>query len=284
MQEDAKQKAEADAAAKVAAEAEAKAAAQKKAAEEAERFKLMQEEAKLKAEADAAAKIAAEAEAAIKAAEAAEAAKKEHEAFKKRIQDETKAKFEEAARKQTDKAPIKFKDAVGRKFSFPFHLCSTWQSMEELIKQAFLHVDVIGPHVQPGHYDLTGPNGEIILPSVWEKVIEPDWSISMTMWPVEKMPPLGPKLPGGMPLPGRRHQMPIPPSIPGIAPAGRRPGSGMPPGMAPLPGWPGPAGRRPHIPNDVEIIDVGPGPSKPKSSKRNSAMLTFFAGKPAKKK
>jgi hypothetical protein len=24
------------------------------------------------------------------------------------------------------KAPIKFKDAIGRKFSFPFHLCATW--------------------------------------------------------------------------------------------------------------------------------------------------------------
>lgn len=24
------------------------------------------------------------------------------------------------------KKPIKFKDAVGRKFSFPFHLCNTW--------------------------------------------------------------------------------------------------------------------------------------------------------------
>ncbi|KAJ5438081.1 uncharacterized protein N7458_009079 [Penicillium daleae] len=26
------------------------------------------------------------------------------------------------------KKPIKFKDAVGRKFSFPFELCSTWQA------------------------------------------------------------------------------------------------------------------------------------------------------------
>ena len=26
------------------------------------------------------------------------------------------------------KKPIKFKDAVGRKFSFPFHLCSTWMA------------------------------------------------------------------------------------------------------------------------------------------------------------
>lgn len=59
------------------------------------------------------------------------------------------------------------------------------QGMEELINQAFLHVDKIGPHVQAGHYDLVGPNGEIILPSVWEKVIEPDWSITMQMWPME---------------------------------------------------------------------------------------------------
>jgi hypothetical protein len=24
------------------------------------------------------------------------------------------------------KAPIRFEDAVGRKFNFPFHLCATW--------------------------------------------------------------------------------------------------------------------------------------------------------------
>ena len=56
--------------------------------------------------------------------------------------------------------------------------------MEELIRQAFLHVEVIGPHVQEGHYDLLGPNGEIILPQVWETVIEPDWTITMAMWPM----------------------------------------------------------------------------------------------------
>jgi hypothetical protein len=38
--------------------------------------------------------------------------------------------------------------------------------MEELINQAFLHVDVVGPHVIHGHYDVIGPNGEIILPQV----------------------------------------------------------------------------------------------------------------------
>ncbi|KAF2766011.1 hypothetical protein EJ03DRAFT_278987, partial [Teratosphaeria nubilosa] len=71
------------------------------------------------------------------------------------------------------KAPIKFKDAVGRKFSFPWHLCKTWKGMEGLIKQAFLHVDVIGEHVHQGHYDLTGPDGEIILPQVWDTMVQP---------------------------------------------------------------------------------------------------------------
>ncbi|KAJ9630680.1 hypothetical protein H2203_001203 [Taxawa tesnikishii (nom. ined.)] len=56
--------------------------------------------------------------------------------------------------------------------------------MEALIKQAFLHVDVIGQHVQEGHYDLTGPDGEIILPQVWDTMVKPDWEISMHMWPM----------------------------------------------------------------------------------------------------
>jgi hypothetical protein len=87
------------------------------------------------------------------------------------------------------KAPIRFKDAVGRKFSFPWHLCKTWKGMEELIKQAFLHVDVIGPHVHEGHYDLVGPDGEIILPQVWETIVQPDWAITMHMWPMPEPPP-----------------------------------------------------------------------------------------------
>lgn len=61
--------------------------------------------------------------------------------------------------------------------------------MEELIKQAFLHIEVIGPHVAEGHYDLVGPSGEIILPQVWEEVIEPGWSITMHMWPIPDRDP-----------------------------------------------------------------------------------------------
>lgn len=66
--------------------------------------------------------------------------------------------------------------------------------MEALIKQAFQRIDLLGPHVQEGHYDLLGPNGAIIPPSVWEEVIEPGWDIVMTMWPLDKTPLAGPEI------------------------------------------------------------------------------------------
>lgn len=40
-----------------------------------------------------------------------------------------------------------------------------------VIRDAFKIVEVIGPHVDDGHYDLVGPDGEIMLPQVWEIMI-----------------------------------------------------------------------------------------------------------------
>ena len=54
--------------------------------------------------------------------------------------------------------------------------------MASLIRVAFLHNDEIGKGVDNGHYDLNGPDGEIILAQVWETLIQPDWEISMKMW------------------------------------------------------------------------------------------------------
>lgn len=85
-------------------------------------------------------------------------------------------------------APIRFKDAVGRRYSFPWHICKTWKGMESLINQAFLHVDMIGAHVQEGHYDLVGPDHAIIMPQLWESVIRPDWEITMHLWPLPEPP------------------------------------------------------------------------------------------------
>jgi hypothetical protein len=166
------------------------------------------------------------------------------------------------------------------------------QGMEDLIKQAFMQVDVLGPHVMEGHYDLIGPDGEIILPSVWEKVVQPDWAITMTMWPMDKMPPLGPKMPGAPGMHGHKHGGPIPvpprPMGPGMRPPMMPPG-GMPPGgVRPPAGWPVGGGVRPDMPMPPNVVTVGPNPGKSskhkKASKDHSGMAGFLFGKPQKKK
>jgi len=65
------------------------------------------------------------------------------------------------------------------------------QSFESLIRQAFFHVDIIGPQVTDGFFDILSPKGHVILPSVWDDVIEPGWEISMHMWPMAPPPPEG---------------------------------------------------------------------------------------------
>jgi hypothetical protein len=54
---------------------------------------------------------------------------------------------------------------------------------------AFAHVACVGVHVVKGFYDLIGPEGEIILPLTWEKVIRPNMAISMRLWPFDRHPP-----------------------------------------------------------------------------------------------
>lgn len=173
------------------AEAEAAAVAAAKAKEEEDKRRAAE-----LAAASQKAREEAEKEAGEKAAIAEEEHKKKLEEAKKAQEavEKKKKELEEEVKKNkptpdSQKAPIKFKDAVGRKFYFPWHLCKTWKGMEGLIKQAFLHVDVIGMHVQEGHYDICGPDGEIILPQVWETMIQPDWEITMHMWPMPEPEP-----------------------------------------------------------------------------------------------
>ena len=94
-----------------------KAAAEKTASEErAAHEKKIADTAAAKARADAEAQAKTDAEKQV--AEATAKAKKEGE--------EAAA----AANKNPKKKPIKFKDAIGRKFSFPFDLCCTWKVRE----------------------------------------------------------------------------------------------------------------------------------------------------------
>lgn len=55
-----------------------------------------------------------------------------------------------------------------------------------MVEQAFRRVDVTGPLVMDGRYDLLGPDGEIISPTAWDHVVKPGWNITMRMWPLEE--------------------------------------------------------------------------------------------------
>lgn len=176
-------------AAKEKAEAEAKAAREKELADAATAARKNAEK-----EAAAAAALAkAENEKVIAEAKAehekkmaeAKAAADAAEAAKKAAEEELK---KNAPAPDADKAPLKFTDAVDRSFTLPWHLVKTWKGMETLIRQAFVNIERIGPHVANGHYHLYGPNNEIILPQVWDIVVQPGWDIKMQLWPLPPDP------------------------------------------------------------------------------------------------
>jgi hypothetical protein len=53
--------------------------------------------------------------------------------------------------------------------------------MQELVNQAFLHVETFGELVKAGRYDLLA-GGQIVLPGAWEAVVRPDLSVTMMLW------------------------------------------------------------------------------------------------------
>ncbi|PNP51267.1 hypothetical protein FNYG_15913 [Fusarium nygamai] len=81
-------------------------------------------------------------------------------------------------------AVIRFKDAVGRRYRFPYHLVQTLEGIEDMIKEAFRHVDVLYPHVLARRYDLIDSDGNSIDPLRWESTVEPGMQLEMTMWPL----------------------------------------------------------------------------------------------------
>lgn len=59
--------------------------------------------------------------------------------------------------------------------------------MRALINDAFDPVGgEIGRDVLDGRYDLFGPDEKIIIPKLWDLVIQPGWEIKMTLWPSSK--------------------------------------------------------------------------------------------------
>ena len=69
------------------------------------------------------------------------------------------------------------------------------QSMENMIVQAHQGFDA-ADLVQQRRYDLIGPSGEVIMPQVWDIMVEPGFDITLKPWPApepsepEPPPPL----------------------------------------------------------------------------------------------
>lgn len=85
--------------------------------------------------------------------------------------------------------PIRFKDAVGRIFKFPWDRCCKWDGMQYLIHQAFELVHDLRPLVLQGRYDLIAPDKGVIMPHSWEHSIAPGMQIVMVLWPLVVPPP-----------------------------------------------------------------------------------------------
>lgn len=89
----------------------------------------------------------------------------------------------------------------------PLTTADIWQGIEELIRLSFRRIEGLEPHVADGHYDLHDPNGAIVLPQVWDALIQPDWTITMRMWPrpelvesTKKEPATNASAPGKAPM------------------------------------------------------------------------------------
>ncbi|KAF2185409.1 hypothetical protein K469DRAFT_159724 [Zopfia rhizophila CBS 207.26] len=156
-----------------------------------EREKIAEEE-RVREEHEKAQTIAARIEAERLRAEVERNAKAEHEAIEAKTKVEAIEQAKKAAEEELKVAllkqqlPIKLKDAAGRTYKIPFHSCKPWKEMESLLNRAFTHGRPFKARVQDGEYDLIGPDRDIILPQFWESMIQPGWTITMRMWPVNE--------------------------------------------------------------------------------------------------
>ncbi|KAF1849610.1 uncharacterized protein K460DRAFT_399726 [Cucurbitaria berberidis CBS 394.84] len=75
--------------------------------------------------------------------------------------------------------PISFQDTLGRKYTVPFHVCSTWEGMYKFIKEAYVDESSWKQHVHNRSFKLTDANGNILLSRYWSSVIEPGSTIAM---------------------------------------------------------------------------------------------------------
>ena len=103
--------------------------------------------------------------------------------------------------KEVATSPIIFTNSQGRRYPIPIDKCKTWavsgfdyplrtftnfhvfQDMSKLIQQSFAHRDASeGRDIIDGRYDLLGPDGGIVLQSLWESLVSTGWQVTMKLW------------------------------------------------------------------------------------------------------
>lgn len=58
--------------------------------------------------------------------------------------------------------------------------------MEEHLRQVFIISKTIGPQIAQSRFYILGPDGDIILPQFWDMLVEPDWNVTLDIWPISE--------------------------------------------------------------------------------------------------
>ena len=61
--------------------------------------------------------------------------------------------------------------------------------MDDLVKKTLLHFGV-DSYILEGHYNLLDPNGDTLIPAIWEHSVEPGWTVTMAQFPLNGYEPL----------------------------------------------------------------------------------------------
>lgn len=105
-------------------------------------------------------------------------------AFSGRVKQDAYKTREEAIReasKAESNAVIKFKDAVGRRFTFPFHLCATWQvRIYPFIFYSRLSVHIILLCTNTGLYRAWRTSSRMLFFTL--KYLDPPWRRAIMIW------------------------------------------------------------------------------------------------------
>lgn len=75
-----------------------------------------------------------------------------------------------------------FTDCIGRKFSFPYGIARTQEGIGDLIRDAFIGIDVIYSLVVKGQYHLCLEDGWRIPLELWHRLINPGMRVTMVLF------------------------------------------------------------------------------------------------------